>query len=1049
MKRRPTVFISGVSGEFASFRDAVEQELQVKGCFAENQPTFAPDYRDVEAMLTARIEGADAVICLVGFRFGAEPRNRPAATPRRSYTQMEFDIARRLEKPIYRFVSDEKALPRDPAPSDEQDEDADAQRLQLEHRRAVTADSKLYYFFKNKPELRLLVARIPLVAATDFKADIFVFRHAPQRLVGRDEYLRRLDAVLTDSGVRVVTLVAWGGVGKTSLVAHWMAELARRNWELPGDGAAIERVFVERVFAWSFDTEAAGAAGGAAADEFVKAALGFFGDAEMAASAASPSDKGARIAHLATAYRTLLVLDGLERLQHPTGPPQGSIKDLAIEALLLGLAHSRKGTAEGVLCVVTTREPVAELRLFHTTTAPAWGLESLTPDAGAAVLWEAGARKAGGAVIAAHDEELKEASADVQGHALTLQLLGSYVARAHRGDIRKRGLVRFNQADERLQGGHAFKVIRAYETWFAQTGEEGARQLAILQLLGFFDRPATPDCMAALCSLPLITGLTEPLVGLGRDEWNLSVSALESAGLIKALPWEPPPVKGFSEEKAHIAMAAHARRHPFSLGEPDQVSTGRASVQPTIVFAESLDAHPLVRSYFAERLKDRNPDAWQQGHLRLYEHLKTSVPYWPEGIDGLQRLYQAVAHGCNAGRHFEAAELYRNRIGRRHGYSFFSLGAVSADLGALACFFDSPWTQLVPALPGQVKGWLLNEAAFSLRAVGRLSEAAAANASALALAQSRANWLNASVRAQNLSGLNLTLGNIADAVRDAEKAIEFATWSGSDFQVICALTTMADEQHAAGNVAKAHQLFADAEAMEVTRLGHEYMISIRGVQYCELLVKDAERAAWQVVLGNTPRFPSSGPIAPHEGSPKPQDRRLDAGVVVRSCRDVERRMSANFFRREQAGHDRADEPLLDVALDHLTRGRAMFYRALLDPDDRNRAGVVDEARCEIRIGLESTRAAAIQEYVVPALLISAWLSGFEHNPDGARAHVDEARQIAERGSMKLHMADICLHAARLFCDKDELAKARRLIEHCGYWRRKEELEDADVAACCW
>jgi hypothetical protein len=154
------------------------------------------------------------------------------------------------------------------------------------------------------------------------------------------------------------------------------------------DRPTTERAFLERVFAWSFSAETSGPAGGASADEFVKAALEFFGDTEMAAGAASPSDKGARIAHLAAAYRTLLVLDGLEPLQHPLGPREGSIKDLAIDALLMGLTHSRKGTAEGVLCVVTTREPVAELRAFHTTTAPEWVLESLTPEAGAAVLWE-------------------------------------------------------------------------------------------------------------------------------------------------------------------------------------------------------------------------------------------------------------------------------------------------------------------------------------------------------------------------------------------------------------------------------------------------------------------------------------------------------------------------------------------------------------------------------------------------------------------------------------------------------------------------------------
>ena len=31
----------------------------------------------------------------------------------------------------------------------------------------------------------------------------------------------------------------------------------------------------------------------------------------------------------------------------------------------------------------------------------------------------------------------------------------------------------------------------------------------------------------------------------------------------------------------------------------------------------------------------------------------------------------------------------------------------------------------------------------------------------------------------------------------------------------------------------------------------------------------------------------------------------------------------------------------------------------------------------------------------------------------------------------------------------ELAEARRLIEKHGYWRRKEELEDAEAAAVGW
>ena len=54
-----------------------------------------------------------------------------------------------------------------------------------------------------------------------------------------------------------------------------------------------------------------------------------------------------------------------------------------------------------------------------------------------------------------------------------------------------------------------------------------------------------------------------------------------------------------------------------------------------------------------------------------------------------------------------------------------------------------------------------------------------------------------------------------------------------------------------------------------------------------------------------------------------------------------------------------------------------------------------------------------------------------------------------RGPMRLHLADIHLHRARLFRGKEELKRARALIEQCGYWRCKQELEDAEEAAKSW
>jgi hypothetical protein len=61
----------------------------------------------------------------------------------------------------------------------------------------------------------------------------------------------------------------------------------------------------------------------------------------------------------------------------------------------------------------------------------------------------------------------------------------------------------------------------------------------------------------------------------------------------------------------------------------------------------------------------------------------------------------------------------------------------------------------------------------------------------------------------------------------------------------------------------------------------------------------------------------------------------------------------------------------------------------------------------------------------------------------ARADLDEALEIAERGPMTLHRADIHLCRARLLQDREALVEARRLIDKNHYERRRDELEDAE------
>jgi ATP/maltotriose-dependent transcriptional regulator MalT len=131
--------------------------------------------------------------------------------------------------------------------------------------------------------------------------------------------------------------------------------------------------------------------------------------------------------------------------------------------------------------------------------------------------------------------------------------------------------------------------------------------------------------------------------------------------------------------------------------------------------------------------------------------------------------------------------------------------------------------------------------------------------------------------------------------------------------------------------------------------------------------------------------------------------------------------------------------LLDIALDHLTLARCALYAALLRGEPSRPA--LEDAE-EAVAGL---RAAGNQHHIPRGLLPRASLRHALGDLEGARADLEEAQRIAARGGMCLHLADRHLSRARLFRDHAELARARTLIEECGYGRRRPELEDAEGA----
>jgi hypothetical protein len=549
--------------------------------------------------------------------------------------------------------------------------------------------------------------------------------------------------------------------------------------------------------------------------------------------------------------RTLLVLDGVEPLQYPPGPLAGELRAPGLKALLRHLTTA----GQRGLCVLTSREWLKDLdtwvRSDHHPTGPVLRVDlgNLSQDDGARLLHAEGVKKAGQAAIQADDAELKEASREVLGHALTLTLLARYLAKAHRGDIRQWRQVDFAQATKQT-GGHAFRVIAALERWLA--GSPGsAVELAALRLLGYFDRPATAGNLRALRAAPAIPGLSEALQGITAADWNMAVSNLADCRLL--LPEE------LSVADLPVTPAHNDRWGSTPLPQPLSLK-GRGerceSAAPTITGTDSLDAHPLVREYFAAALAQKQPDAWREGHRRLYEQLKKDTPQRPDTLAGLQPLYQAVAHGCKAGLVQEACDqVYRDRILRGTGddgfYSSKKLGAFGADLGAVACFFVEPWRRLALDLQEGHQAWLLNEAAFRLRALGRLAEALEPMRAVAEIDVNAEDWQNAAASFSNLSGLELSLGWIKEAVADAERSVAYADRSGDAFERMARRTTLADARHQAGEIEAARKGFVEAEGLQAERQPeYPLLYSLRGFQYCDLLLAGAERAVWVVIVSD-------------------------------------------------------------------------------------------------------------------------------------------------------------------------------------------------------
>jgi hypothetical protein len=235
------------------------------------------------------------------------------------------------------------------------------------------------------------------------------------------------------------------------------------------------------------------------------------------------------------------------------------LKDAALAALLVELAAGQPG-----LCVISTRERVGDLVEFEGGSVVQQDLEHLSPGAGAQLLRAQ--------AVKGDDDQLEEAATEYGGHALALTLLGSYLTDVCGGDIRRRDEIE-NLEEDVQHGQHAERVMRAYEKWLGEGVE-----LAVLRMVGLFDRPAEVAAVAALRAAPSIPGLTGVLFQWKRRSRWFGLRSEVGAAPISDAEWRQALAKLRRIKLVGIAPA----------NEPD-----------------TLDAHPLVREHFPAATQTR------------------------------------------------------------------------------------------------------------------------------------------------------------------------------------------------------------------------------------------------------------------------------------------------------------------------------------------------------------------------------------------------------------------------------------------------------------
>ncbi|MBK8454213.1 MAG: tetratricopeptide repeat protein [Thiofilum sp.] len=374
----------------------------------------------------------------------------------------------------------------------------------------------------------------------------------------------------------------------------------------------------------------------------------------------------------------------------------------------------------------------------------------------------------------------------------------------------------------------------------------------------------------------------------------------------------------------------------------------------------------------------------------------------PDTLEEMQTLFRSIEHGCLIGLQQEILDnIVKTRIQR--GDTMFlnkRIGAFSDALSVVAKFFENPWIEVSRYLDNDSAAYVLNNAGFNLRGLGRLTEALEPMLKACKIRESQKNWRNAAINHSNISELLLCLGKIDESISHSEKSVKLSDQSLNPFHQMGKRTTLADALHEANFIDKSYSLFNEALKYQIEWMPDTpFLNALAGYRFNNLLLTKGDT---DLVLQNSMKLYS---------------------------------------------FDKENKKLLGLGLYSLLIGSAYLKKNLYD-----------SSLFWLNHSVISLHSAGQKIMLPRGLIARATLHRHTNNFKLAHQDLQEVYDIAEPSGMRLHLTDYHLEMARLLLAENtayfyqattdykrspqyHINEAERLIKATGYHRRDQELTE--------